>query len=94
METLHGKYEKLIEMEISLNSFTTKFLGELIQSMSDSDIKKLIGYQIDDYKEIVDINPITLTVEFSEGDTYTGTLGYLTQIETSCLIGYIFDNIL
>lgn len=87
------KYSQLIEMEINLNKFTISFLSELIQSMNDEERKLLHGYEIDSYRHIKSIDSEIITILFNDGDTYNSALGYLTQIEASELIGYIFADI-
>ena len=93
-EEFKDKQIEIFNDELALANKTHKVLFELLKSMSDDDLGKLAGTELDVYKEIVTINSDGLVyVDTDVNEEFDCSLDELSQIQQKEIIDTVLCNI-
>ena len=93
-EEFKNKQIEIFNDEVALANKTHKVLFELLKSMTEDDLEKLAGTELDTYKEIVSINSDGLVyVDTDVNEELDCSLEELSQIQQKEIIDTVLCNI-
>jgi hypothetical protein len=93
-EELKNKQIEIFNDEVALANKTQKVLVEILEHMSEEELEKLTGTELDIYKEIVSIDGKGLVyVDTDVDEEFACSLEELSQIQQKEIIDTVLCNI-